>query len=50
MKTKHHPSNSFHLSHFLRKSTVGSIEGMSLPLSLVIIASDISLDDNEGAI
>ena len=50
MKAKHHPSNSFHPSHFLRKSTVGGIGGTSLPLSLEIVATDISLDDNEGAI
>jgi len=49
-ETKHHPSDSFHPSHFLHKSTGGGAGGMSLPLSLEIIATNISLDDNEGAI
>ena len=38
------------LSQFLHKSTVGGIGGMSLPLSLGIVATDISQDDNEGAV
>jgi len=40
---------SIHPSHFLHKSTGGGVGGMSLPLSLEIIATNISLDDNESA-
>jgi len=45
-ETKNHPSNSIHPSHFLRRSTVG---GVGVILSLGIVATDISLDNNEGA-
>ena len=49
-KTKNDPSNSMLPSHFFPKSTVGGIGGMSLPLSLGIVATDISQDDNGGAV
>ena len=49
-ETKHHPSGSFLPSHFLRKSTVGGIGGMLLPLSLEIVTTDISLGANAGAL
>ena len=44
------PSYTLPLSRFVRKSTVGGVGGMSLPLSLGIVATDISQGDNEGAI
>jgi len=44
------PSYTIPLSHIFYKSTVGGVGGMSLPLSLGIVATDISQDDNEGAI
>ena len=33
----------------MRESTGGGIGGVSLPLSLGIVATDLSLCDNEGA-
>jgi len=48
-ETKNHPSNSIRPSHFLHKSTVGGVGGISLPLSLGIVATGISLDNNEDA-
>ena len=50
MKNKCQPSQTIPRSHNFRKSTVGGIGGVSLPLSLGIVATDISQDDNEGAI
>ena len=49
-KTKHHSSDFFLPSHILSKFPIGGIRGMSLPLSLEIVATYISLDDNEGAL
>jgi len=48
-ETKNHPSNSIRPSHFLHKSTVGGVGGISLSLSLGIVATGISLDNNEDA-
>lgn len=47
---RHHPSNSFYRSGLLYCSTGRGIGGMSLPLSREIVATNISLDDSEGAI
>ena len=46
---KTHPSNSFIPSFFMSRSTVGGFGGMSLPLPVEIVATDIPLDDNGGA-
>ena len=47
-ETEHHPSDFFLLSHFLHIFTGRGVGEKSLPLSLGIVATDISLDDNEG--
>ena len=44
------PSYAIPFSHFVRKSTVGGVGEMSLPLSLGIVATDICQGDNDGAI
>ena len=49
-RTKHHPSNSFLWPGLLYCSTGGGIGVVSLPLSLDIVGTDISMDDNEGTI
>ena len=48
-KPKTHPSHFFLLEHLLYESTSGGVRRTSLPLSLEIVATDISLCDNEGA-
>jgi len=48
-KTKNHPFNSVLPPHWCN-STVGGIGEISLPLSLGIVGTDISLDDNAGAV
>ena len=43
------PSLPFLPSHFEHRSTVGGVGGMALPMPLEIVATDRSLEDNEGA-